>query len=463
MRHLNLVALMLVCWMSASPGFAQNGGNQGGGNQGGGNGGQGQFPGGILINPSGLIDRAVVPQGGGVSLQKQLKNAAQQNLASDLNQPSDLRKISLRQLELEIVRQLGEGRSLSPDVRFLAGLTRIDFVFFIDEGHDVIIAGPAEGFAPLNSGRFVGVETGRPVLCLDDFLIALRGVADQTAVGCSIDPDPQKLATSQQWLKQNASPATVDVARARLERMVQLQGAWNITTFGVPEDSRLCLAMIEADYLMKRIAIGVDNPGIKGLKSSLALAGPGDNMMRRWWFAPHYKTLERNADGTAFQMSGPRLQLFAQEELMEENGNLIDADFSQASSEKFAKLFNARLDELARRVAAFADLQNIFDVLTAVAIVHDGQSKGTVSWKPDVLLDAEQLPTTAYSAAKETSPMLNVKMSGGSLIIGAFSGGVTFRPAQVVRQFTVTSNPETSPKLASPKSPAESNDRWWWD
>jgi hypothetical protein len=468
-------AILLLVFLPVAA-FAQGGGNQGGGNQGGGNqggGNQGQFPGGILIRPSGLIDQAVITPGAGTALQKQLRMAAQRTLAADLNRPSELRKVSLRDLVAEIARRFAAGEPLSSDIRFLAGLTRIDFVFVTDEGQDVVIAGPAEGFASIAGGRCVGVESGRPVLCLDDLLVALRdpverrsgvrGSGGRGAIGCSIDPDPQRLSESMRWLKQNSSPATIDVARARLQRMVAMQGLWNVTTFGVPEDSRMAVAMVEADYLMKRLAIGVDNPGVKGLKSSLALAAPGDNMMRRWWFAPRYDSIERNADATAWHLSGPRLQLFAQEELMDAGGNLIDANSVQGSSEKFAVLFNDRIEPLVQRILAFADLQNIFDILVAASIIRDSQQRETLHWKPDFLTDEAKIATTSYTTPRETSPMLNVRSSGASLIIGAFTGGVSFRPDRLLRQIRETTDEEQAKQLQPPARPTALVTHWWWD
>jgi hypothetical protein len=65
--------------------------------------------------------------------------------------------------------------------------------------------------------------------------------------------------------------------------------------------------------------------------------------------------------------------------------------------------------------------------------------------------------------AKETTPMLNVKMSGSSLVIGAFSGGVTFKPGGVVRQFQESSSEELSHEQKSMASTLESSGRWWWD
>ena len=462
MRFGICVALAWLLFAGTPCGHAQNGGgNQGGGNQGGNNGGQ--FPGGILINPEGLIDRAVIAPGSGAALKRQLKQAAERNLSTDLNRPSERRQISLRRLEAEIRRGLDAGEVLSSDVLFMAGLTRIDYVFVTEDGQDIVIAGPAEGFATINGGRFVGVESGRPVLCLDDLLIAFRSAAEQGAVGCSIDPDPTRLRDAQQWLKQNSAPSTVDVAKARLARMVSLQGAWKVTTFGVPEDSRMAVAMVEADYLMKRIAIGVDNPGVKGLKTSLALAGAGDNMMRRWWFAPHYEAIERNQEGTAFHLSGPRLRLFGQEELMDANGVLSDADVPKASSEKFAKLFNERIDEIVRRVPAFADLQNMFDILVTAAVILDSRKNETLRWQPELLLDANQFATASYTVPQETTPMLNIKSTGAGLVIGVFSGGVSFKPRGILREISEAKDGSLADRLKTVSAKQIPDMRWWWD
>ncbi|MFN9721222.1 MAG: DUF1598 domain-containing protein [Planctomycetota bacterium] len=416
-RHLVAVALIVVTFTSSASG--QNGGG-GGGN------GNGGFPGGILISPNGLVNRVNSVAVNAAAL-RQLRNHALKALNEDLNQPSDRRFVSLAGLDEAIARQLAANESLSADMKFLAGLSRIDFV--IVEEHDVILAGPASGFASSPDGRIISVESGRPVLNLDDLLVALRGASEENHVGCSMDPDIQRLQQAMDWLKANSAPATPADARARMQRSVELQGEWTVSTFGVPETSRMCLAMVEADYLMKRIAIGSENPGVRGLRSSLALARPNDNMMRRWWFTPCY-TLDRTEDARVFAFSGPRLQLHGREELINDAGQVIEANLIQPSSEKFARLFSDRIDQLAEKVPAFADLQNIFDLLTAGAILNEAESSGRLNWTLRTLRDQQSLSIASYSVPRTTLPEVNTK-DAGSLIIGAFSGGVTIRPANL--------------------------------
>ncbi len=468
-----LLLCLLVSIATATDLMAQGGGfggggfgGGGGGGFGGGGGGGGQFPGGILIHPDGLIDRAVVAPVTSSSNLKQMQEKARKSLPRGMNVVSSFRKVSLRRLEQKVAELLTEQQPFPEDLLYLAGLTRIEAIYIDRENHDVILAGPAEGFARSKGGRVLGIESGRPVLCLEDLLIALRDEDIVQKAGCSIDPDPERLRDSQAWLRQNSSPATADVAQARLEHMIEILGRWNVTTYGAPEDSRIALTMVEADYLMKRIAIGIEKVGVRGLKTSFALTAPGDNMMRRWWFVPDYTTIARNEDSTAWTLEGPRLKLMAQEEVMDQNGNLKDIDLKQKSSEGYATSFNEHLDQLTEKVAAFADLQNIFDMLLAASIIRRSQESELITWDAAQLLNEEKLPTPVYRVPRETPSMLNVKMGRGSVVLGVFTGGVTFRSGRMLDDAVSNSSDETQgaeDRLKVPAAPADQPDRWWWD
>ena len=62
-----------------------------------------------------------------------------------------------------------------------------------------ILAGPAEGWKVGPNGAVVGVETGQPILLLDDLLVALRSIENTRSSGitCSIDPTAEGLARLQ--------------------------------------------------------------------------------------------------------------------------------------------------------------------------------------------------------------------------------------------------------------------------
>ena len=84
---------------------------------------------------------------------------------------SRLRKVSLNRLEAALQANNGV---LTDEMRHLAGLLRARYVFYYPETKDIVIAGPAEGWMANPSGRVVGINSGRPVLQLQDLVVALR-------------------------------------------------------------------------------------------------------------------------------------------------------------------------------------------------------------------------------------------------------------------------------------------------
>ena len=137
---------------------------------------RGQVVGGILVNSKGLLKRAT---NGSIS---QLRRMRQKHLRTNpvptaIAQKSKLRKISLRKLEEQIVRLRKKNLPLTEEIKYLAGLQSIQYVFIVPKQHDVVIAGYAEGWKVSKSGHLVGATTGRPVMNLDDLIIALRTAA----------------------------------------------------------------------------------------------------------------------------------------------------------------------------------------------------------------------------------------------------------------------------------------------
>jgi hypothetical protein len=213
--------------------------------------------------------------------------------------------------------------------------------------------------------------------------------------------------------------------------------------------------MVEADYLMKRLAIGVERAGVGGLKSTLQLAKPGDNMMRRWWFAAAPGYVSCSEDRSQWLLDGPRFQLLAQEELMAADGTLMDAENLQGSSEEFARLFNERREDLVKKHSALADLQNIFDVLVTAGLLRDALETGRLNWTPEMLTSETQLTPVGYAVPRETLPLLNTRQSPGGPLIGAFSGGVVLRVRGMLSEAGATLR-ETGSRGA------EFGDGEWW-
>src|SRR5262245_33411667 len=132
---------------------------------------------GISIDAEGTLDARTFKDFDGRLLAERIA-AAKAAKPGDLWAAANLRKISLRRLEAAIGAEAAAGRQPSDVMRNLAGLTRLQFVFCYpaigDKPGDIVIAGPAEPYAQDAAGRAVGLRTGRPVLQLEDLVVALR-------------------------------------------------------------------------------------------------------------------------------------------------------------------------------------------------------------------------------------------------------------------------------------------------
>ena len=98
------------------------------------------------------------------------------NAPAELNGSIPLRKISLRRLQEALAKHYRQvpAPPLADELRFLGGLQRVKYILVYPEDNDIVLVGPGEGWKVAEDGNVVGVTTGRPVLLLDDLLVALR-------------------------------------------------------------------------------------------------------------------------------------------------------------------------------------------------------------------------------------------------------------------------------------------------
>jgi hypothetical protein len=439
---------------SGSPAFAQGNNNNNNQNAG------------IRIDARGIVTPGFTADHSSKLDKKRRQALADKSLSADLNKSSEARTVSLKGLEAAVRAALDQGQPLSDELQSLAGLQRVDCLFVDPDGKDLLLVGPAEGFVPDASGRQRGVTTGRPTLVLDDLLVALRHVLSEGVIGCSIDPRPANLAALQQFVAQNSSPASTALIDARYKRMAELLGQHDIRVDGVPDESHFGRVLVEADYRMKRISLGLETPGVKGLRSHLSFLNGGGNSIQRWWFVPLYDGLYRSEDRLAFQLVGQRAQLLSQEELSNASGDRFAAATTRLSTQAFAKNFTEKFAELADESPVFAELQNLIDWCVLVELIDQEQLLKRSGFAWGVLSDAERLPTQVGPAPKEVGAMLNTKRVGSGSIIGLIAGGVTIEPRRIVKPQAVKVDPALrldSRRTESLTSPRPEPHRWWWD
>lgn len=346
MRH--LFSLLIACTLALAPVAQAQSVPSGGGS-----GNQLISVGGVAITPEGLLQmRRTVPP-------------AQARLKAD---PS-LTYISLARTLEHLKSSSTTTTPTQKDLRYLGGLTRIDYLFIYPaneggEGGDIVLAGPSEPLAEkdLNPHQPLGRISGRPLLHLDDLVIALRAVHNpqeargNSFFGCSLD-----LTNNAQQIAEDIGRRFANASRAQVSKALKdALGPQTVRILGVPDDSRLALAMVAADYRLKRICIGAEViPAIgSGVSSTLATS--------RVWFEPAYDPLAVSEDGLSYRFTGPRLKVKAGAQQFNDKSAVTPA------ATAFAKRFSDRMAEVAPRLDAIADLQNIADLfLIAVLLKND--------------------------------------------------------------------------------------------
>lgn len=473
LQHATLLVTALILTLANTPctaqfGFGGGGGGMGGGGGGfgGGGGGGGGFGGGVKIDARGIVSTQFVTSRTRQLARKKAQALAKTHLAQDINRSSPLRMISLVRLEQACARYEDKTTAAPLDIQFLAGLQRIDYMFVDPDGNDLVIAGPAEGFAPDAQGRVVGVTTGRPPLRIDDLIVALRSGNSSRGLGVSIDPVPARLEQAKRFLKQNSSATSVSAIRSRFAQLARIIGPQTISVWGVPADSHFAQAMVEADIHMKLIALGVHPTKVAGLRSHLSLLKPQGNSMQRWWATPLYEAIYTTDDRLAFQLAGQRAQFHAQEELVGTGGQRTDAVVTRPTTRQFARIFTEKFPQLADRSPVFAELQNLIDLTILVGLLRKERLPERIGWNMAFFLSTERAKLAKGTVPKQIQSIYNTRSVRGRLVLGLVSGGVLLSPKQAVEQIPSKISDDKQfqqRRLKALKTTRPDTHPWWWD
>lgn len=431
---------------------------------GGGAGGAAGVAGGVLIDTQGTVRTVIAKSKRGGLSEKRLSEMAAGVTSQAVNSASVLRKVSLSRLEAACIRFAAKTEHVTPELHFLAGLQRIDYIFVYPEEKDIVIAGPAEGFVIDSFGRATGVKSGRPCLRLDDLMVAFRAVQRSGSIVCSIDPEPGRLADMLTFMRQNAVIKAGQSPAAVFKTASQKLGLQVVRLEGVPVESHFAEALVEADIRMKRLAIGLDSSSVKGLKSHLDFMKPGEDAMQRWWFVPFYEPVTITKDGLTFAIAGQRAQLLAENELVSADGFRSTSPLQRQTTQQFAKHFTEKFPELCEALPVFSQLQNLYDSALVAALIRRYDLQKKSGWEPDLFLDSDRASLGTRPVPRSVESAFNVRKVNRTTTIGMVGGGV------VIDHIALANSLETRTDTGKLSEEHDKSDNgrteehpWWWD
>jgi hypothetical protein len=429
-----------------------------------------EFEGGVVVDVDGVLARTSLEQSD--QPLRDLRNRAiraTNNRQARVN--SALRKVSLPRLEKAIQMRMVDGLEPDQAMQMLAGLTRIEYVLLYPETGDLVIAGPAGDWKQDPEGRWVNSETGRPVLRLEDLVVVLRQITSKAEArfGCSITPTQEGLKRTREFATQSAKrplPAGRKAREQWLDRLRQTLGRQDIDVYGIDPGTRAARVLVEADYHMKLIGIGLEKgtAGVTSYLDSIPRNAPPPLDVLRWWFTLNYKAIHATAGRDAFEIRGQGVQVLSENEMLTRMGKRVHTGKSDDLNRQFAASFTEHFGDLAAKYPVYAELQNIFDLALVAALCREHNLHEQVDWHMQLFGDPKRYVVPTGPAPRQVDTVINHRMAAEGQIIACVSGGVRVAPDKFVAANAIQTT-ESGPLVAEHHRgrPDASPDRWWWD
>jgi len=204
--------------------------------------------------------------------------------------------------------------------------------------------------------------------------------------------------------------------------------------------------LVNADYKMKRLSMGLEQAPIQKLPSVLEMIQARDasfgQMAPRFWMECNYQPVVRSEDGTIWQIRGQGVKTLTEDQYYDKNGIREATGKPNVFAEKWAANMTEKFEALAAAEPAFAELRNIMDLTVVAAIIrkHDlvNQAEADIS---SIMGTMASVSTPVYTAPKTISPQCSFIRTSNSWVVTT-SGGV------LVDSWSVASNVETDSKLS---------------
>ena len=410
--------------------------------------------GGVSIDAAGLLDTAQLDALGELA---KLRLAAIGKSPEGLKAQAEMRKISLRGLEEAIANCTKNHQPLPDEIKYLAGLQRIRYVFVYPEEKDIVLAGPGEGWRVDGQGNVVGLTTGRAVLQLDDLLTALRSAlsaAQGGGIRCSIDPTPEGIAKLNQLTAANPD--------ADLKAREAAMGNQQILVAGVPGSSHFARILVAADYRMKRIGMGFE-PAPQGVKlpSYLQMLSMTSHSVStpRWWMEPKFEAILKDPSGMAWELRASGVQTLSQEDYVNAQGARQQTGKTNSLAKRWADMMTKEYPALAVAEPVFGELQNCMELAVVAALVVKERLPERAGNSLPALFSSADVKTDEYYVPKQVASQASLLRKAGKGSAVSVSGGVA------INAWDMADKAQTSDAVAAIRAKAASNNHatWWWN
>ncbi len=178
-------------------------------------------------------------------------------------------------------------------------------------------------------------------------------------------------------------------------------------------------------------------------------------MMPRWWLAPNYEPLRRDADGLTWELRGSGVKCMTEQDFLNADGQLEHSGKAEPLAQKWADAFTANFDELAREDSSFGQLRNVMDLAVIAALLtKEGMFERTGIQIPQIRTNE---PVSEYPAPRQVASQASFVKAGRNWVMSV-SGGVQIFPWQVADRTEVVSDLA----VARDANQGATGSTWYW-
>jgi len=263
-----------------------------------------------------------------------------------------------------------------------------------------------------------------------------------------------------------------------LEQLREQLGQQEIEVYGLDPRTRAAAVMVEADYRMKLVGMGLE-PGVPGVKSYLDLIrvpegqSPPPLGVLRWWFTLDYDALLATDDRHGFALRGQGVKVLSENELLTAGGERVHTGKAEALNREFARSFTKHFGELCEKYPVYAELRNVCDLALAAGLIRQQGMASKVGWHLTCFGGKDPRDPLVYQIALGSAPEKVDTVANYRVIrnrkqihtIAGVSGGVRVDPTGLVATSAIeTTGNATVSRQHSTSTPGElPAGAWWWD
>lgn len=215
--------------------------------------------------------------------------------------------------------------------------------------------------------------------------------------------------------------------------------------------------MIEADYRMKRMAIGVERPPVSITTYADALQTASHGTLERWWLTPAYEGVVRSRDAMAVKFAGQGVSLQTELKHVTDRGVILDSGRQPGRAAKvFATSFTREYAALSKTTAVYARLRQLCDLLIVAAYMRRHGWYERLDWDSGVFGDESKYAVERFPTPTTAPPVVHSFWKQSRMFVPV-GGGVSIEADRAVEMAKTASREIDRPK------PHEDSDRWWWD